>query len=197
MDQEGKPVIVVRYVLSIDVKSCLLLSTTPIIHLFSTLLTMTLWKSKARKQVWKNLISNVCKINWKIILIQQITLIHSQNRRTNIVNSPESIVCLTYTRWCFLNNLENGTEISMKLRESASKFDEKSKTARDHLDKINERSVKEGIKWNEQGQMKILQLWGTLPRSKKEDRDHFYQKEFKAWNVIINSPLLLKWVSTT
>lgn len=139
----------------------------------------------------------MCKINWKIILIQQITLIHCQNRRTNIVNSPESIVCLTYTRWCFLNNLENGTEISMKLRESASKFDEKSKTARGHLDKINERSVKEGIKWNEQGQMKILQLWGTLPRSKKEDRDHFYQKEFKAWNVIINSPLLLKWVSTT
>lgn len=34
----------------------------------------------------------------------------------------------------------------MKLRKSANKFDEKSKTARDDLDKINERSVKEGIK---------------------------------------------------
>lgn len=46
---EGKPVIVVCYVLTIDINSCLLLSTTPIIHMFSTLLTMALWKSKARK----------------------------------------------------------------------------------------------------------------------------------------------------
>lgn len=55
----------------------------------------------------------------------------------------------------------------MKLRESASKFDEKSKTARDHLDKINERSVKEGIKWNEQGQMQNTVIVGNLTMFKK------------------------------
>lgn len=167
MDQEGKPVIVVRYVLSIDVKSCLLLSTTPIIHLFSTLLTMTLWKSEARKAGLKE--SNIKCVQNQLEnhTDTAVKLIHCHNRRTNIVNSPESIVCLTYTRWCFLNNLENGTEISMKLRESASKFDEKSKTARDHLDKINERSVKEGIKWNEQGQMQNTVIVGNLTMFKK------------------------------
>lgn len=55
----------------------------------------------------------------------------------------------------------------MKLRKSANKFDEKSKTARDDLDKINERSVKEGIKWNEQGQMQNTTIMGNLTKLKK------------------------------